>query len=109
MTSSGLVMLEVEVVTDEMATHKWAYTKATNGDKTQLGDKVSKVKGVPYAWGRMDSTGAVGGSFDALVKAGKYIGNVAEVSASGTIGVDCSGFVSVTFSIPKIQSNGLIG
>jgi hypothetical protein len=57
----------------------------------------------------MDSTEAVGGSFDALVKAGKYIGNVAEVSASGTIGVDCSGFVSVTFSIPKIQANGLSG
>jgi hypothetical protein len=109
-----------------MATHTWTYHQSTNGahkpagvkqprylakHNNSEGDGQATVKGVPYAWGRMDATDAVGGtgtSFDALVKAGTYTGNTAEVSAS-TTGVDCSGLVSVTFSIPKIGSGSLIG
>lgn len=121
-------LLQVEIATDEMATHKWTYTSSTNGDhkpalvkqprylrdidESDTAEGSGKVKGVPYAYGGMDATAALGGSFDTKVKNGWYTGNTSDAAGqyvSGTTGVDCSGLVSISFSLPKIKANSLIG
>jgi cell wall-associated NlpC family hydrolase len=122
-------LLQVQLATDELANRRWTYKKSTNGNKKQLGKSASKVrqprylasiessakvKGIPYAWGAMDAPSTLvagSGSFDAKAKKGKYTGNTSSAAGghvANTIGVDCSGLISIAFFLPKIKSDSLI-
>lgn len=64
------------------------------------------VYGIPYCWGGRDSD-----TFVSDINAGKYAGNVctdADGKISGTVGMDCSGYVSVVFDLDgKYSTNTL--
>lgn len=56
------------------------------------------VTNVPYCWGGWNAE-----TFISNINAGKFAGNVCTSSSgyvSGTVGMDCSGFVSVAFDLP---------
>jgi hypothetical protein len=117
----------------EMSQYSWTYTKATNGNKSQLGSKASKVrqprylaavtastkkvKGVPYNWGGIavpsHADTSVTTNFTSAAADGKYTGNTSSANGtivSGTTGIDCSGLVSAVFSLPRKYGSGeLIG
>lgn len=56
------------------------------------------VVGVPYCWGGWNAE-----SFITNINSGKFAGNVNTTASglvSGTVGMDCSGYVSVAFDLP---------
>lgn len=67
---------------------------------TALADgKNHSVVGVPYCWGGWNAE-----SFITNINNGKFAGNVnttASGCVSGTVGMDCSGYVSVVFGLPN--------
>ncbi len=112
----------------------WTYSKTKNGDITAVTDPDQRkhveqpyylknvtgsatIKGYPYCWGGFDSETTASNSewsnfADGLSK-NKYAGNVCSATVEykiGTIGIDCSGLVSATYSLGyKHGSYGLIG
>jgi len=64
--------------------------------------KIGEVNtGIPYGWGRASTIE----EFDAGIKAGKFAGNVPEDKklpvSYHTVGVDCSGLLTVCWGVPK--------
>lgn len=57
--------------------------------------------GIPYSWGNMTTLE----EFDQGIESGKYAGNVPEdksrVPSQQTVGIDCSGLLSVCWDLPQ--------
>lgn len=66
-------------------------------------------RGVPYAWGGFSSLE----EFDRGLATGRYAGNWPRTESSGasawTVGVDCSGFLSRCWELPRKQSTRSLG
>jgi len=106
-----------------LANLTWTYNPTTNGNITQIASTLrSKVvqphqlrgltgkktmTGYPYAWGGYDSETtssqpAVWSNFASGISKGKYAGNISSANGSyvsGTVGIDCSGLVSVAYKL----------
>lgn len=64
------------------------------------------VNGIPYCWGGWNAE-----SFLSEINAGKYAGNVHTKKhqyVSGTVGMDCAGYVSVAFDLPEKHGTGML-
>ncbi len=92
----------------------WTFNSSNNSNKSVTGDstkvtqpswlsglatnKNHSVTNVPYCWGGWNAE-----SFVKNINEGKFAGNVNTTSSghvSGTVGMDCSGYVSVAFDLP---------
>lgn len=92
----------------------WTFNKTKNADKSVTADpdKVTQpswladiedeknhtLSNVPYCWGGWNAE-----SYVKNINNGKFAGNVntsSDSCVSGTVGMDCSGYVSVAFDLP---------
>jgi cell wall-associated NlpC family hydrolase len=127
-TPVRVTLSNVEVGSEYQATYTWTYSKAKNGKakkswgaKVKAPQQIARLKtptatfhGIPYTWGGWDTTTGTSSSkgwknFPTGLKKGEYVGNVTSKSPTwvpGTIGVDCSGFVSAMFDLPSKHGTG---
>lgn len=109
--------MDTATIRARMDTYKeltWVYnsTRNSNASVTTDPDKVSQpdwitqnadgkdytLSNVPYCWGGWNAE-----SYINNINNGKYAGNVTTTApgyVSGTVGMDCSGYVSVAFDLP---------
>lgn len=133
-SAEPLTRREALQIAQEYATHRWeasvknvfhgldragiAVRTPNRNDASPNGDDglwtLGKTNvGVPYKWGGFDTLG----SFDAGVRAGKAAGDLysAEKRRKGgaavspyAVGIDCSGFISRCWKLPRKQSTSTL-
>ncbi len=114
----------------------WNYNSTINADTSRVGvskyvsqpdwlmpyepGRTYRVKGIPYCWGGFDGLDTTSNRYSWTnfldgVNKGYYAGNMhtsrtSHGYISGTVGLDCSGFVSSVFKFPsKKGTYGLVG
>jgi len=105
---------------DKWYTLAWNYNPKKNRDKSvtekpsnvtapkwlanYTGDKKYAVKNIPYCWGGWNAQ-----TFKEKISGGSFAGNVNtsnKFQVSGTVGMDCSGFVSVVYDLSRKYGTG---
>lgn len=123
---SPITRLEAEQRALNIINYTWTFSKAGNtnieykyafsvSQPSQLkGISTSKITGIPYNWGGLDSPytssyNAKWSNFSDAISKGAYAGNVNSEAGlgyiAGTAGLDCSGFVQAVFNIKDYKQS----